>query len=215
MKVITLYHGSIQEVKEPKYGFGHAHNDYGFGFYCTKDKEIAKEWANKSSTRGFLNSYKLNLENLKILDLTQYDVLNWLAILLHNRELNNVDKLRFEKELEYLTKFYIDTSKYDLIIGYRADDAYFRFPMMFLNNEITLNSLKEIYKLGDLSTQYVLISEKAFKRIKFLSSEPVRAIYHEKYHQRKDIAERRFDLIRFSTRYSNDKRIKDLIKEND
>ena len=168
MNIITLFHGSIQEVKTPLYGVGKSHNDYGLGFYCTRNIDMAREWANRQTTSGIVNKYKLDCRSLKILDLTQYDVLVWLSVLLHNRELDPLDKLRYERELNYLKKFYIDTTQYDLVIGYRADDAYFRFPMLFLSNEISLKTLREIYLLGNLGTQYVLVGKKAFEKIFFI-----------------------------------------------
>ena len=215
MNIITLFHGSIQEVKRPLYGISKIHNDYGPGFYCTRNIDMAKEWANRQTTSGIVNKYKLDCRNLKILDLTKYDVLVWLSVLLHNRELDPIDKVRYELELKYLEKFYIDTAEYDLIIGYRADDAYFRFPMLFLNNEITLKTLREIYMLGNLGTQYVLVSKRAFARIKFVSSEVVDSVYYERYRQRRDVAERRFETLRFNDRYSREDRIRDLILKND
>ena len=215
MNTITLFHGSIQEVKNPKYGIGKMHNDYGQGFYCTRNIDMAKEWANRQTTSGIVNRYKLDCRTLKILDLTIYDVLVWLAVLLHNRELSSIDRFTYEREVAYLEQYYIDTTKYDLIIGYRADDAYFRFPMLFLNNEISLKTLREIYTLGNLGTQYVLVSEKAFAKIKFVNSEVVDSIYYERYRQRRDVAERRFETLRYNDRYSNEKKIRDLILKND
>lgn len=215
MNTIILLHGSYQEIKKPLYGIGKIHNDYGQGFYCTKDLDMAKEWANRQTTSGIVNKYKLDCRNLKILDLTKYDVLVWLSILLHNRELDFLDKVRFERELEYLNKFYIEPNEYDVIIGYRADDAYFRFPMLFLNNEISLKTLKEIYALGNLGLQYVLISEKAFNKIKFISSEEVDAIYYDHYKERRDIAERRFETLKLNDRYTKEEKIKDLILKDD
>ena len=123
--------------------------------------------------------------------------------------------MRFERELEYLNKFYIEPKEYDVIIGYRADDAYFRFPMLFLNNEISLKTLKEIYALGNLGLQYVLISEKAFNKIKFISSEEVDAIYYNHYKERRDIAERRFETLKLNDRYTKEEKIKDLILKDD
>ena len=37
-----LYHGSVQILKQPIFGFGKTENDYGRGFYCTEilDKAI-------------------------------------------------------------------------------------------------------------------------------------------------------------------------------
>lgn len=34
----TIYHGSTDIVKIPKYGYGKENNDYGIGFYCTEDR---------------------------------------------------------------------------------------------------------------------------------------------------------------------------------
>ena len=42
---MILYHGSDSIVKSPEYGKGKFYNDYGRGFYCTENKELAKEWA--------------------------------------------------------------------------------------------------------------------------------------------------------------------------
>ena len=39
-----------------------------------------------------------------------------------------------------MEKYNIDISEYDLIIGYRADDSYFRFAEDFLNNSINLKN---------------------------------------------------------------------------
>ena len=38
---ITIYHGSQQIVDVPKFGIGKKYNDYGQGFYCTENNELA------------------------------------------------------------------------------------------------------------------------------------------------------------------------------
>lgn len=43
--MITLYHGSTQVVKLPLVGVGRANVDFGSGFYLTKHKRQAIEWA--------------------------------------------------------------------------------------------------------------------------------------------------------------------------
>ena len=74
-----------------------------------------------------------------------------------------------------------DTSTYDIIVGYRADDSYFRFAKDFLNNTISVEKLSEAMKLGKLGLQIVLISKRAFDSIRFLGSESVdHQIYHTK-----------------------------------
>ena len=39
MSDITLYHGSVNIIKKPEFGRGNRHNDYGLGFYCSKEIE--------------------------------------------------------------------------------------------------------------------------------------------------------------------------------
>lgn len=218
MNRIYIYHGSDHIIKEPIYGYGEIHNDYGLGFYCTQNIEIAKEWANKNTESGYVNKYSLDARNLKVLDLTEdkYSVLNWIAILMHNRNLSSTNKLLYKRRLDFLEKhFYIDTKDYDLVIGYRADDAYFKFPLFFIQNELSLSKLEEIYKLGDLGTQIVLISEKAFKHIKYISSNLVEPIYSQKYNIKKSIADMRFEQIRIEELNNDLPKIEDVIKEYD
>ena len=45
MNKITIYHGSEHVIQKPSMHAGKNHNDYGQGFYCTEDIELAKEWA--------------------------------------------------------------------------------------------------------------------------------------------------------------------------
>ena len=40
---ITLYHGSEKIVERPLFGVGRPTTDYGSGFYCTENCELAKE----------------------------------------------------------------------------------------------------------------------------------------------------------------------------
>ena len=41
----TIFHGSEQIIKKPRFHSGNPHNDYGYGFYCTESEELAIEWA--------------------------------------------------------------------------------------------------------------------------------------------------------------------------
>ena len=53
----------------------------------------------------------------------------------------------------------IEVTDYDVIIGYRADDSYFRIADGFLGNQITYEVLKEALHLGTLGKQFVLTSD--------------------------------------------------------
>ena len=39
---MIIYHGSKDIIKKPIYGIGNPKNDYGLGFYCTENLELAK-----------------------------------------------------------------------------------------------------------------------------------------------------------------------------
>ena len=50
-----------------------------------------------------------------------------------------------------MEKYNIDISEYDLIIGYRADDSYFRFAEDFLNNSISVEKLERAKDINKAS----------------------------------------------------------------
>ena len=82
---MVLYHGSDVIVEKPLYGYGKKNNDYGQGFYCSADIEIARVWACKSLKGGFLNVYRFDADGMNTLRLDERNVLEWIAVLLSNR----------------------------------------------------------------------------------------------------------------------------------
>lgn len=170
-----LFHGSERIVRKPVFGEGNPRNDYGLGFYCTGEVEMAKEWACSEENGGFVNQYRLDTEGLSCLYLNGdgFHILNWLAILLENRnpELSSPVSMRARDYL--LENFLPDYKEYDLIVGYRADDSYFSFSRAFLSNTITLGQLRRAMHLGLLGEQTVIRSPKAFGALSFVQSFPV------------------------------------------
>lgn len=175
-QVLTLYHGSDQIVSSPSLDRGKPNNDYGQGFYCTQHYDLACEWASKIKGRaGFVNQYKLQTEGLKILKLSKknYNILHWITLLVQNRTFVLSSPISIQAREYLLTNFSVDTSEFDMIIGYRADDSYFSFAEDFLNNTISVQHLAKAMKLGKLGLQHVLISERAFTQLTFSEAEPV------------------------------------------
>lgn len=174
MKKIVIYHGSDHIIKVPAKKFGKIKNDYGQGFYCTKESTLAAEWACSMGSDGIVNHYELDPKGLKVLRLNgKFHILNWLAILLENRIFTiNSEVSRLARE--YILKiFLIDYKKYDVIIGYRADDSYFSFAEDYISNQIRIDKLSEAMYLGKLGIQVFIQSDKAFNHIKFISSKTV------------------------------------------
>ncbi len=190
MKKIILYHGSSKKIEVPIYGEGKEYNDYGRGFYCTEHLELAKEWACTELSDGYANQYELDLDGLKILNLSKkYTILHWLTLLLEHR-IFQVSSPIMKNGIIYLKEnFHIDIDEYDVIVGYRADDSYFSFARAFVNNTISLEQLSFAMKLGKLGEQYVLKSEKAFSAIHFIDAIPAsNKKYFVKRKQRDDAA---------------------------
>ena len=189
--MMTIYHGSVNRIASPVFGHGKPYNDYGLGFYCTESLELAKEWACAGGKDGFCNKYELNTDDLSILYLNsaRYHILNWLAILLENRTFNTSDGISSLSKSYILEKFLPDYKKYDVIIGYRADDSYFAYAGDFINNNLSLEGLSEAMRLGKLGEQVVLKSKKAFDALTFLEAIPTNADdYFQKYKHRDNTA---------------------------
>ncbi len=206
MKQIKLYHGSENIIKVPQYHFGNPKNDYGYGFYCTENQELAKEWSCTEEKDGFANEYLLNMEGLSILDLSQskYNILNWLTILLENRTFDLSSEVSIAAKKYLLQNFSITYNKYDIIRGYRADDSYFAFANAFLNNTISVQKLNEAMYLGKLGEQVVLKSKKAFSQISYISHTAAdRNIYYPKKMLRDTNARETFQKIRSESDLTN------------
>ena len=192
---ITLYHGSDHIIKKPLLSVGKSNNDYGQGLYCTESLELAKEWACKQNNDGFVNVYDFDLSNLKILDLNSSDksILNWIAVLLKNRTFNlDSDYAKIARDY-LLDNFYIDTSAYDVVKGYRADDSYFNYAESFISNGLPVKSLSFALRLGRLGEQIALVSEKAFENLEFVDAIPVdKSIYYPKFDSRDKTAREKY-----------------------
>ena len=115
---LLIYHGSQQIVETPQYGLGKKYNDYGQGFYCTQNNELAKEWACPVKNNGYSNKYMLHLDGLNIMNLTEgeFNILNWLAILLANRSFDITSPIGNNARDFILSRFLPDVIDIDIMI---------------------------------------------------------------------------------------------------
>ena len=160
---------------------GNPRNDYGLGFYCTHELELAKEWGCTEGKSGFANQYVLELSGLSLMQFTseEYNIFNWLALVLNNRQFRISNDVAGIGKTYLLSKFLPDTDNVDVIIGYRADDSYFSFANAFLNNVFSLEQFSIAMSLSKHEEQTMLKSQKAFEQIHFTRSESVnREIYY-------------------------------------
>lgn len=214
---MIIYHGSKDIIEKPEFGRGNAKNDYGLGFYCTENVELAKEWAcTNNETNGYANKYELDLNEYNVLDLrkNEYSILNWIAILLKFRTFDLNSPLSLQAKEYILNNFYIDVEDYDVIIGYRADDSYFSFAKDFINNAISVEQLAKAMQLGELGIQIVLKSKKAFDSIKFANYEVAECDeYYVKRVSRDHKARDAYFDSRKQNNISNDLFVLDIIRQ--
>ncbi len=117
---MIIYHGSKDIIEKPEFGKGNKKNDYGLGFYCTENVELAKEWAcSNNETNGYANQYEIDLTDYRILDLREekYSILNWMALLLKFRTFDVNTPISAQAKEYILENFYVDVGEYDVIIG--------------------------------------------------------------------------------------------------
>ena len=178
---------------------------------------MAKEWACKDNHDGFMNRYLLDDDDLKYLNLLdgKHTVLNWIALLLQYRTFTIQDEIARDAREYIINNFSIDTSGYDIIIGYRADDSYFSFAQSFVSNALPMRSLSRALQLGKLGEQIVLVSEKAFARILFVDAVPVaKEDYYPKFLARDTKARRSFkEDIEKKKPYKDDIFVMDILRE--
>lgn len=199
---MILYHGSLYEIKTPQYLAGNPKNDYGLGFYCTENIELAKEWGCTDIKDGFANEYCFDETGLLTLNLADSDftILHWLCILLQNRTFDIRSEIAASAKSYLVKNFSIDYSEYDVIRGYRADDSYFSFANAFLNNTISVQKLNSAMHLGKLGEQIVLKSKKSFEQITFVKSHiSENKIYYPKKVERDHKARQDFFSIKNSS----------------
>jgi hypothetical protein len=196
---LLLYHGNKDPNMRPQFGIGADANDCGQGFYTTPVEELGKEWVWAGYTKGeqgYLHTYELNLMGLRVLKLSEMDSIHWIAELLAHRKINVKDEVTFsvaQRNIEKLvSKYKIDTSSYDIIVGYRADDSYFRYAEAFALGLLYKEDLDKALHLGHLGLQVFIKSPKAFNHLRLLSVEPVDIKYKQAYQKRDVLAREQY-----------------------
>ena len=172
---LILYHGSEHIVNPPVFGKGEAANDYGRGFYLTEYPELASEWACPYNDKdGYVNKYEFSLVGMNVLDLDTEPFEHWVSLLVQNRD-NKMGTTAKARMYKFVETYPFTTSGYDVIKGWRANDAYYAFIRSFFNVELSLESLKKAMYFGEYGVQYCLISKQSYKNIKYISCYPVKA----------------------------------------
>lgn len=189
----TLYHGSQTAEVEPKFGLGSDFHDYGAGFYLTDRAELAAEWAvyRPNSLDGWIHAFELDLDGLKVFDFREAGVLPWIAELMKHRAADESSAYRRRAPI-FISRYGIDLSSYDVVVGWRADASYFYIAKAFVRDEIDVSALDGLLKLGGFGIQYTVKSERAYRQLKSLPDQRLPVVFSEKHadYVRRDSAAR-------------------------
>ncbi|MDO4502758.1 MAG: DUF3990 domain-containing protein [Coriobacteriia bacterium] len=215
-RTLELFHGSTKIIQKPILGQGNRRNDYGLGFYCTPNEQMAGEWACSNGADGFINAYNLNTHGLKILNLNSpdYTILHWLTVLIQNRTFS-LSGDAASLAAEYLANsFSVPVQEYDVVRGYRADDSYFAFASAFLNGTISLPTLQKAMHLGKLGEQIVPRTQKAFDQLEFTDARPAAANYFlPRFQARDQKARQDFQRMKNQPSVLSEPRMIDILRE--
>ncbi len=195
MGKIFLFHGTPNEIVVPTYGYGNEKHDYGKGFYLTENIDLAKEWAvcRPNDNNGWVHKYELDTAELRILDFQEENVLSWLAELMKHRDAADSKRYRMLAQ-QFIEKYGIDTTQYDVIKGWRANASYFYIAKEFVKDNIDMDILEELLLLGGLGIQYCIKSELAYSKLHEVKEELLAVNYdefNEKYNHRDVMARKK------------------------
>lgn len=192
MASLVLYHGTSERRVVPTFGLGEDRHDYGRGFYLTKSIDLAKEWSvcKPSQTNGWVHTFELDLEDIRVLDFQEHDVLSWLAELMKHRDASDSRRYRMLAG-RFIERYGIDTTNVDVICGWRANASYFYIAKEFVRDNVDVEILEELLMLGGLGIQYCIKSKKAFSQLRELANSPTMVDYREfnaRYNKRDSVA---------------------------
>ena len=160
-----LYHGSNCTVKVPDLDHCKEDNDFGKAFYVTNDKKKAEMWAllktdSEGKGKPTVSVYANNFNKLIVKDLGDYSVESWIAVLIKHRGYSG--SITRRAAYRFIDLYYPDIFDADIVIGYRADDSYFRITEAFLRNAIGTGNVSSLLHVGRLGYQAAISSLSAF-----------------------------------------------------
>jgi len=176
---MKVYHGSHIKVDKIDLSKSKPNKDFGKGFYVTKFRNHAEEWAKiigeKNGTDGFVSEFEFSENDFtkSICKIKRLDAYNeeWLDFIVKNRDKNSEPLVH----------------DYDIVIGPVADDKVQNTLRLYLKGKIskekflkmltyheethqicfcTLNSLQTIDRIDDTPTyEVVMISEPIIEKL--------------------------------------------------
>lgn len=158
-----VYHGSLEEVRNPEIRQSNRSLDYGHGFYTTTSYEQARKLVERrmkdnDASVGYVNVYELDDKIIKRMRLLifEYPTEEWVNFVMKNRT-----KRGF-------------THDYDIVYGPVADDSVYTQFTLYEGGIISMPTLIQELKTYKLVDQYLFHTEESLRAIRFLESKIIK-----------------------------------------
>lgn len=154
---MIIYHGSLDIVSKPEIRVPNRTLDYGSGFYTTTSLEQATLWVKrkmqeKKVSKGYVNSYSLNLTD--DISLLRFDAPTeeWLDFVMHNRTDKNY------------------RHSFDIVYGPVANDKVYAAFALYEGGLLSKQNLIEELRTYTLVDQYLFHTEQSLKCLSFVEA---------------------------------------------
>ena len=163
---MQVFHGSYTEIESVNLSKCQANKDFGKGFYVTKFRKQAEEWAEiigkVNGTTGVVTEFTFyerafTEESLKVLRFSEYND-EWFDFIILNRDLETPEQKH----------------DYDIIEGPVADDKVQRRINKFLEGEITREDFfEQLSKYSEPSHQICFCTVNSLRMLKKTDHKPI------------------------------------------
>ena len=150
---MTVYHGSIGEIKKPDVSFSKNYLDFGKGFYVTTLRNQAEKWALRKADRTEKGIATVNIFELTD-DLSGYKILDFKS--------ENEEWLDFVCSCRKGSEIY---KNYDVIIGAVADDDVFKTVNMYFRGLWDKKKTLEEIRYYKTSNQICITNQEILNKI--------------------------------------------------
>lgn len=158
-----VYHGSLEEVRNPEIRQPNRSLDYGHGFYTTTSYEQARKLVERrmkdnDATVGYVNVYELDDEFIKRMRLLIFEkpTEEWVNFVMKNRTERGF------------------THDYDVVYGPVADDSVYTQFTLYEGGIISMPTLIQELKTYKLVDQYLFHTEESLQAIRYVESKIIK-----------------------------------------
>ena len=158
-----VYHGSLEEVRNPEIRLPNRSLDYGHGFYTTTSYEQARKLVERRikdncASVGYVNVYELDDEFIKRMRLLIFKkpTEEWVNFVMKNRTERGF------------------THNYDVVYGPVADDSVYTQFTLYEGGIISMPTLIQELKTYKLIDQYLFHTEESLRAIRFVESKIIK-----------------------------------------